>query len=417
MPSRPDVAAPSLLPVPTLDEVEHILAVQDDPLRNLRVTLGYHRLSHGLARLVGYDNANWCSFAVWASRQAGVFIRGEIEGISTVREALLRRKGQTWAAWRSEAVREHWDQGRVDPLSLLVLVSSSFGRAISEGNTRVFEDIAKTFAPFILLLENSRSIDDEGLARYLASVGELPVRDGGHGELRRGLRKYWEARHQRDPSERSRHILHANCLVGYHEQTRLQREITLALNSPIDYLRDDLDMWYVYGPGARLNGFPRAGWAINSFVRRVVLPAAERLAKAIWQRLATRWIMQLALPDEVLDLGSDLPKPPGRGAFPASLSADALIGVDADLFAWLSFAYRDTLRGSRATDWTSFPERMNTICNLFRSRQQQLTLFRPPFTDAQIAAIARDEMPGGLSDPPPLAPELLAEMRRHSALA
>src|SRR5688572_26321752 len=85
----------------TLPEIDRILATQDDQLRNLRVTLGYHDLSRGLARLVGYENANWCTFAVWASRQAGVFVRGEIRGIAAVRDALLRRKGQTWSAWRS----------------------------------------------------------------------------------------------------------------------------------------------------------------------------------------------------------------------------------------------------------------------------------------------------------------------------
>lgn len=415
MPARQDAVGPNVRAL-TLEEIERILAVQDDPLRNLRVTLGYHDLSRGLARLIGYENANWCTFAVWASRQAGVFIRGEVEGISAVRDALLRRKGQTWSAWRSDAVREHWDQGRVDPLTLLVLVSSSFGRAISEGNTRVFEDIARTFAPFIELLERSTSPDDAKLAGYLATLSELPVRDGGQAELKRALRKYVEARHQRDPGERSRLVLHANCLVGYHEQTRLQREITLALNAPIDYLRDDLDMWYVYGPGARLKGFPRASWAINSFVRRVAMPVAERLAKGIWQRLATRWIMQLSLPDEVLDLGNDLPPHPDRDAFPEPLTAAAMVGADADLVAWLSFAYRDTLRGSRALDWTSFPERMNTICNLFRSRQQRQALFRPPFTMEQIDSISQGTVPGGISGPPPeLTPDLLEELRNYRA--
>jgi hypothetical protein len=140
----------------------------------------------------------------------------------------------------------------------------------------------------------------------------------------------------------------------------------------------------------------------------------ERLAKGIWQHFATRWIMQLSLPDEVLDLGNDLPSLPDRSAFPEPLATEALAGTDADLIAWLSFAYRDTLRGSRATDWTSFPERMNTICNLFRSRQQQQALFRSPFTAEQIDSIRQDEMPSGLSGPPPeLTPDLREELREH----
>jgi hypothetical protein len=148
------------------------------------------------------------------------------------------------------------------------------------------------------------------------------------------------------------------------------------------------------------------------------MPLAERLAKGIWQRLATRWMMRLSLPDEVLDLGGDLPPLPDRSAFPGPLTTEALVGTDADLVAWLSFAYRDTLRGSRATDWTSFPERMNTICNLFRSRQQRQALFRPPFTTEQIDSICQNRTPGGLSSQPPeLTSDLLEELRKyHSPL-
>lgn len=417
MSARPDAASSGFQPL-TLAEVERILAINDDTLRNLSVTQGYHQLSHGLARVIGYENANWCTFAVWASRQAGVFVRGDIRGISWIRDIVLRRKAQTWEEWRSEAVRKHWDEGRVDALSLLVLVFSSFSRAISDGNTRVFEDIARTFVPFIELVEGSTWPVDERITTFLGKLRELPVRDGGHAELKRALMKYWEARHERDPGARSRLVLHANCLVGYHEQTRLQREITIALNTPIDYLRDDLDMWYVYGPGRGLRVLPRTGWAINSLARRVAMPAVERLARAIWQFFATQWIMQLALPDEVIDLGRDIPQLPDRRAFPDPLLTGSLSKVDAELLAWLSFAFRDTLRGSRATDWTSFPERMNTICNLFRSRQQQQALFRPPFTAAQLDALRRGEVPGGLdAAPPELTPAQVEELRSLRAPA
>jgi hypothetical protein len=415
MPSRHDDASTSP-PALTLEEVHRILAIQDDQQRNLHVTLGYHRLSHSLARLIGYQNANWCSFAVWASRQAGVFIRGDIPVIAAVRDELLRRSGLTWPVWWRKAVSKHWEQGRVDPQTLLVLMAATFGRAISEGNTRVFHDIATTFVPFIELLAKSTSPDDDELKRYLASLDDVSVRDGGRGELQRGLRKYAEARYARDPGQRSRLVLHANCLIGYHEQTRLQREIALAVDAPVDYLRDDLDMWYVYGPGARLRRISHAGWMINSLFRRMAMPAVEWVAKAIWQRFATSWIMQLSLPDEVLHLGSDIPLLPDRRAFPEPLLTKALAGVDGDLFAWLSFAYRDTLRGSRAIDWTSFPERMNTICNLFRSRQQQPALFRSPFTAAQLDSIDQHELPAELSGhPPELTPELLEELRQHRA--
>ena len=36
--------------------------------------------------------------------------------------------------------------------------------------------------------------------------------------------------------------------------------------------------------------------------------------------------------------------------------------------------------GSGAEDWAKLPQRMNYILNLFRSRQQDAALLRPPFT-------------------------------------
>lgn len=184
---------------------------------------------------------------------------------------------------------------------------------------------------------------------------------------------------------------------------------------PIEYLRDDLVMWYTYGPGARFVFTSGAGWMINTLVRRAAIPVAEWVAQEVWQALATKWIMQISLPGEELDLGEDLPPLPDGEAFPDALKTKALRNMDKALLAWLSFADWDTLRGSQAIAWTSLPERMNTICNLFRSRQQRPALHRPPFTPEQIAAIRRGEVPSGplSGEAPHFTAELLAELRRY----
>ncbi len=61
---------------PTPAEVQAIAAMDDGVLRNLRITDCYSRLSASFATLTG-PGANWCTFGVWASRQAGATIRGE----------------------------------------------------------------------------------------------------------------------------------------------------------------------------------------------------------------------------------------------------------------------------------------------------------------------------------------------------
>ena len=62
--------------VPTVGEVDAIAAMDDPIVRNLRITQCYHELSRCVAVRVA-PGANWCTFATWASRQAGQTIRGE----------------------------------------------------------------------------------------------------------------------------------------------------------------------------------------------------------------------------------------------------------------------------------------------------------------------------------------------------
>src|SRR5262249_19104655 len=67
---------PAPVPCPSVSEVDEIAAAADPVLRNLRITLAYHDLSAALSARLG-PGANWCTFATWASRQAGHTIRGE----------------------------------------------------------------------------------------------------------------------------------------------------------------------------------------------------------------------------------------------------------------------------------------------------------------------------------------------------
>src|SRR5688500_901487 len=62
--------------VPDVAEVRRIVAIADPVLRNLEITHCYSRLAAAVARRTGVG-ANWCTFATWASRQAGSTIRGE----------------------------------------------------------------------------------------------------------------------------------------------------------------------------------------------------------------------------------------------------------------------------------------------------------------------------------------------------
>src|SRR6476620_9412702 len=62
--------------VPTVDEVKQIASMPDPVVRNLRITECYFRLASAMTKRTG-QCANWCTFATWASKQAGQTIRGE----------------------------------------------------------------------------------------------------------------------------------------------------------------------------------------------------------------------------------------------------------------------------------------------------------------------------------------------------
>ena len=66
-----------------------IVAIADPVIRNLQITHCYGRLSAAMAQRTG-PCANWCTYATWASRQAGRTIRGE-DLIETLRTRLRVR--------------------------------------------------------------------------------------------------------------------------------------------------------------------------------------------------------------------------------------------------------------------------------------------------------------------------------------
>ena len=61
---------------PSLSEIDAIAERTEPITRNLGITLAYHELSIGLAAWTG-PTPNWCTFATWASKQAGQTIRGQ----------------------------------------------------------------------------------------------------------------------------------------------------------------------------------------------------------------------------------------------------------------------------------------------------------------------------------------------------
>ncbi len=383
---------------PTTAEVDRIAALTDAVIRNYQITQSYHELSLVLAARTG-QAANWCTFATWASRQAGQTIRKE--DLARTLELLLgsdaaaRQAAQELlaAARRLGAILSEEEL-----LALLLKVyrpQEAFelsSQAVARGNVKVYAEIGREFARFFAACLADPAYDAASLEAFCAGLKAGPPPDGQQ-YLRSAFQHYYRALYETDPKTRAELLFFANLEIGFHEQTRLQPEINEALSAPI------------LPPGGLtrnlLNALlPGRGWlssALFAFLRLVGrLTAFDRAVEAyvtlkqrLAQRLITDTMMTIAIPpDLILRLGADLP-----AGFPPLLQSIA----DPALDAFLHQIEPDpgSTSGSGARFWGDLDDRMRFIEDLFRCYALSPALQNPPFTPEQIAAFRAGRLPPG----------------------
>lgn len=378
-----------------LDQVHAVVALDDQPvLRNLLITQCYYELSAELVKLLGGGNAHWCSFATWASKTAGRFIRNEevpsvlrwlILSDEAEREALLprilRRRGQGEPEWGSasrvsaiDLIAPWWGQG-LGLMDLPERILCELSSDIAVGNLKVFEELGPLFARMIQLYRGCPRPGKAQLAALLEGLQSGPSPEGGQGLLRSAVEHYHEAMLTDEQDKKAELILLANARVGLHEQVRLQPYIARSLNAPIRCMIESV--------GPRGRRLPEA-------LQSMVLDKIEKL-QAIWRLLATKEMMTMRLPDELLELGHDLPAPPGLPLHCAELATIE----DRELHELLREydAHDQTTAGCGAEDWASLSERMSYILELFRSRQCCPRLLERPFSRDQHAEIVAWRVP------------------------
>ena len=222
--------------VPTVDEVKQIALMPDPVVRNLRITECYFRLAAAMTKRTG-QCANWCTFATWASKQAGQTIRGE-DLLDRI-EAHLRSDAQLL-----HPIRSFWSwlvrRGLFSPETrigrIVHAIHSPFDAfefasdAVARGNRKVFEEIGLEFARYLTECPPDASIESDAFQTF-----KNRLRPGGPPDGQELLRVAFE-RYQQQPGlpGGEQHILLANIQIGLHEQTRLQPEIREALDSGPD---------------------------------------------------------------------------------------------------------------------------------------------------------------------------------------
>lgn len=367
-------------------------------LRNLLITQRYHDLSGALAATIGGPNVNWSTFATWASKTAGQSIRNEevppfvVDVVNDAGDDVMHPFGKIEAAIHALVPTTGFHASfLLAPIrETLATVSTS----IAEGNLKVFAELAPQFVRFVQSFAGDASPSDDKLRDWLAPLSDEPTTPDGPGQrwLRQAFTAYVAAIRATAAVDRARLVLLGNCLIGLHEQTRLQPQIEEAMDAPIDdIVREHIEASLRTGAGAGADLFARLRAAIDRPLDRLT-----DVVRDVWECVATRYLMNLALPGGAsLPLGRNIPKEAAARAFlPAALqnitSPDDLVA----LLRQYDRARGASDIGSASVDWRVLDDRMNFIVNLFRSRQQDGVLLGQPFSDAQRAAFEAGQVPG-----------------------
>jgi hypothetical protein len=376
---------------PTADQVAAIADLHDPVIRNLRITWSYFQLNRAMGQIIEGRDLCWCGFAIWASKTAGSFIRLEEfpDQMEKWVQRSLRRAGPL-VGLLARVLRIHKGHATspaTAPGSEFTLwgfaheVLTGVSGSIAGGNQDVFRNIAPPFANLLVLWTAKQGdLSEADRGQFLASLRDS--RDPGQGDyLARAFAATFEAAAATSPRARAQAMLHANALIGYVEQSRVQPYIEKSMNCPVA----DLFMTRLH---THLHGrFPHWLAELLHALLRPLGPALE----AEFRRLSTEWMMKLQLPGEPLWLGKDVPPLPDGGLYPKDL--DTLdMPQPLKLFEQL---HATEAAGSAAQDWAKFEQRMRYIGVLFRSRQAEKTLFAQPFTDAQVAQLQEERVPSG----------------------
>lgn len=390
-------------PIPLIADVERITALADPVIRNLQITQCYAELSQAMTQRSGLA-ANWCTFATWASKQAGQTIRKQDmqqalqQTVNTSPDTQQAGEKLDAAAWHVNAhpasaaaapARQAVLWGAGGPLVAMERASD----AVARGNRKVFAEIGFEFARFFQLCLHDETFDAAKIERFCAALrpGDPPE---GQRYLRQAFTRYYRSFFEADAKRRAELVFTANLEIGFHEQTRLQPEIAEALEAAF---ADDPQVVADQLVKALLS---YRGWVLRLFLlvarllrlRTVFDLAAEEFLRAARQQarlLLTKTMMMLSLPrGELLRLGQDL-----SGEYPASLRQID----DPELRALLAAVdpTPNSLGETGALDWANLAERLHFIADLFRSHQEVAALFDPPFSAEQIALLKAGQIPGG----------------------
>jgi hypothetical protein len=357
-------------------------------VRNLEITWCYARLSQAVAERTGACS-NWCTFATWASRQAGATIRGE-DMLDTLQRRLrlpATPRHPVRSLWRAllrrGLLRPETRLGRL--VRALHTPFDAFERtsdAVARGNLKVFAEIGHAFARYLAECPPGAPVSDPVVVRFLDTLAPGDPPDGQR-YLRNAFGRYQAQQHAPTPAASAEAIALANLEIGLHEQTRLQDEIRESLDAPLTTARD---------LKARVVRVFLWRWLplqtmLAAVVASVMAPL-RRFSERLSREVITECLMILAVPSGTIRLGEALAVPmPDAFRTPVSDDFRAFLG---------RFEHCGAGRiEDGADDWSELDQRMHFILHLFCAYHEREDLFSSPFTAEQMASIQAGRLPDG----------------------
>jgi hypothetical protein len=427
--------------------VNTVFKTVDTPLRTHRITLSYSMFAACLdmklfgsnslvertlkAEEINVANANWFNFATWGTYTLGPNIRndGAPQRLDTLPNSIRRRVAPAIIQSRSS----HGDV---------------VGRALAWGQELIFLSASRALLRFVAMQGNAFNdpfkILPQDREDVLNSLNWSGIRfiDEGHLELvdeafecyRLVLLRAKELAAPPEPKTAdqiqsdpyvARLLFFATCLLTAAEQDVVNRALAVVIESVPERWKQALD-----GKLSQLanwrSGVPQQVAAYNLLAQ---LRNAQDFFTESWARLMTKYLLVIVLPTEMLRLGRNVPlRNPTEPMFPLPLR-------DLSLASLASYKPKPSSRGalvrkklvaleqfvstldrsqsgigSAAHDWRRFDDRMNWAICLFRSRQQDRTLYWPPYSIEDTRRIVAGEMPRASGHPgqaavmPPLDP-------------
>ena len=425
--------------------IEAVFKTPDTPLRTHRITLSYSKFAAYLdeslfggasvpvrtyqSQAIRVGNANWFNFATWGTYTLGPNIRndGAPQRLETLPDSIRRKVAPAIVQSRSA-------DGEL------------VGRALAWGQELIFLSAARALLCFKRMDQTqldkpfrTSSSERANLLKALNWSGYQWI-DDGHLDLvddafecyrlvRRRVKHLQKSTNDPDAIQSdafvAKLLLFATYLLTAAEQSVVDKALAVVVDSvPARFFKG------IEGRISRLAHWRRdVPEQVAAYGLLARLNETEGAVKEIWARLMTSYLLVIVLPTEILRLGRDVPlQSPTSSMFPVPLMdltvspttcsdymPDSDTGsVEEKLTSLMDFVNAldrsERGAGSAARDWRRFDDRMNWAISLFRSRQQDSTLYWSPYSIEDTNRIIDGILPRASGHPgqgsvmPPLDP-------------